>query len=280
MAKKSGLVFITFFMIAIVAGVSTLSIASTTTSTAQYVYLTINIYGNGNLTVNYQTINKTTTFKVLAGNQVILTSNQPFWLGNGTLITTAFWGWVMQNTTLNVYFNVSGVTYPPSEYTRVTIVDEGKLNLTVSIGRLIFNGTYFLTQFYIDNSSATFYVPIKSTVFIFYGSNFYVNGSPASEWSSDSYVYQYIVNTSTPVLVATTTKNATTTTTSTTTSTLPRTTVISLPTPNTTVTITPHSGTVIPTSTSSSNSQLAVYAIIAVIVIVLVAFFVIRRVRK
>jgi len=279
MAKKSGLVFITFFMIAIVAGVSTLSIASTTTSTAQYVYLTINIYGNGNLTVNvlgtpiYQTINKTTTFKVPAGGEVVLTSDQPFWLGNGTLITKIAEITILNNTTLNVYFNISGVTYPPSEYTKVIIMNRDGLNLSVGVG----NFTYTLTIFYASNKTITFVVPIHSAIGIGYNESFYVNATPARKMIN-VYVYYYVVNTSTPVLVATTTKNATTTTTSTTTTTLPRTTVITLPTPNTTVTITPHSGTVVPVS-SSSNS-LAVYAIIAVVVVALVAFFVIRRVRK
>jgi len=267
------------------------SMANNTSTITQYVYLAINIYGNGNLTVYvpgtsiYQTINKTTTFKVPADLEVELWSNQPFWLGNGTLITTAFWGPITKNTTLNVYFNISGITYPPSEYTKITVVDEGKLNLTVVVGGFIFNDPYlyYLTQFYIDNSSATFYVPIKSIIFIHYGSNFYVNGSSATKLSNFHYLYQYIVKSSAPaILVVTSTENTTTTTTntttSTTTSTLPRTTVITLPTPNTTVTITPHSGTVIPTSTSSNS--LTVYAIIAVVVIVLVAFFVLRRVRK
>ena len=252
--------------------------ATSSTSTTQYVTLTINIYGNGNLTVetplNCTTINKTTTFIIPIGSLVLLSSNQSFWAGNGTVITKSLSFKITHNTTLNIYFNISNFVYPPS-YAKVVMNVEGHLDLDIYIVNYIFNEHFDLAYFQINNSSATFFAPINSSIIISSNKEFYVNGTPAENFTFQ-YVYQYNITRSTTItLVISTTENSTTTST-----TLPRTTVITLPVPNTTITVTPHTGTVIPTSTASRSPLAMYYAILAVVVVILVAFFVLRRVRK
>jgi len=291
---KRALVIMLVLMIAIATTITLHDKTIVAKATTRYVTLTINITGNGNLTViipnNSTVINESTTFKVPAGDPALILSNKSFWPGKGTVVTKIFLMYrITQNTTLNVYFNVSNVVYPSSEYARVTILNEGNLNLSIAI----FNDTVIFTGFNIDNSSATFVAPINSTVEIYYGKEFCVNETLAGLFFND-YYYQYTINNSTPVILVATpavntmTTNSTTTTiittmttSTTTTTTLPSTTVVSIPVPNTTTTLTQHSETVSLISTiTSRNNQSMIYIIIAIVVIVLVAYFVLRRVRK
>jgi len=255
--------------------------ALVTTATTQYVYLTVNIIGNGNLTIitlnNETVINKTTTFEVPAGYSAELISNQSFWLGKGTLITKIAELYIFNNTVLNVYFNVKNVTYPASEYTRVTVVDADRnLNLTISI----YNQTFAFTGFFITNKSTTFIAPIHSVVLIGYNQSFYVNGKPTVEWPDHVYVYQYYINTTAPVTLTVTLATTTAVTTTNTTTTLPSTTIITMPIPNTTSTLVAHNGTTNLLTTTSHSLPVAYYVIIVIIIIILIALFIIRRVRK
>jgi len=281
MFKGKNIVLVSILLFMILASVGYFP-ALVTTATTHYVYLTINIIGNGNLTIitpnNETVINKTTTFEVPAGYSAKLISNQSFWLGKGTLITKIAELYIFNNTVLNVYFNVKNITYPASEYTRVTLIDtNGNLNLTISI----YNQTFTFTGFFITNKSTTFIVPIHSVVLIGYNQSFYVNGKPTVEWPNHVYVYQYYINTTAPVVLTVTLATTSTVTTTTSTSTtLPSTTIITMPIPNTTSTLVAHNGTASLIITTSHSLPVTYYAIIAVVTIILIALFIMRRVRK
>ena len=276
---RKSIVIVSFLVLIFLASVEIFPTTVTGNTTAQYVTLAINIYGNGNLTVylhNFTTItlNHSATFKVPVDEYIYISSNKSFFMGKGTMISNWFGENITANTTWNVDFNIQNIVLPSSEYAKVKFEVENISNIILTIHNE--TAVFYYTTLN-SSETLTLMVPKGSTItFTAVGENFSVNGESAeSAKNTDFYEFNYhnVENSVTFII----TPGTLITTTSTTT--LSRTTTITLPVSNTTVTIAPHSENVISTSTASHGIPVGYYVIIAVIVIVLV-FFVTRRVRK
>ena len=274
------LMFMILVTVTTALGVNMPTMASNT-SVTQYVTLTINIIGNGSLTVYFHnfttiTLNHSATFKVPVDEYVYIYSNKSFFMGKGTMISNWFGENITANTTWNVNFNVQNIVLPPSEYAEVKIEVENISNIILTIHNE--TAVFYYTTLN-SSETLTLMVPKGSTItFTAVGENFSVNGESAEFIkNADLYEFNYhnVENSITFIITPGTLITITSTIT---TSTLPRTTVITLPVSNTTITA--HTGTVIATSTTSRGVSPVVYAIIAVIVVILVAFLVLRMMRK
>ena len=245
-----------------------------TASATNTVYLAINVIGEGSATVtifapppngSIVTLNLThsVTLKVPESSIVTVKSSEPFWLGQGTMVTKYFEQVVSRNTTWDVYFNPSNVVYSPSYYKVISV----ELSNIKSVNISIVNQTTIFTTLQL-NKTTNLFIPKTTTELIFVSfQNFSVNGASAIY---GRYGYDLYVNANVSTFVVSGVSNLTTALTTTTT---PATSTL----PPVSVTTT----TALQNSTTTARSPPAgYYYILAVVVIVLVVLFVLSKVRK
>lgn len=179
--KIISLLLITVFLIH-------LSILAPLVAETYYYKVTINLIGNGALSVklsNKTVLNITSSTSFLVPSKTILniTSNQSFMVNNDYVVTKDYVIGIVQDTTLNVDFFTENIAPPPT----VTLELSGTGNLNVEI----INGTAILTCFTI-NKTTSFFAPEKSLIILYSPSSFYVNGEIAKHTPLD-YFYMFNV---------------------------------------------------------------------------------------
>lgn len=285
----------------------------------QYARLTVNVNGNGNITLYIYNASDTTLLpfppyiygknytKVIVNHNetfnifpprifVVLTSNKSFIVNNDGVVTN-FYDIVTAttNVTLNVNFNVQEFKYSPSEYASIRINLPQNSNFTVILSdqpnENSINASLITYTLFIANKSTTVVAPLGSLLWLYSLSNktFYVNGNI-------SFNNIYVVNVthnmtlfvsfsmSNTATQTNTTTSTTTTSTTSTTSTAVSTTTTTSTTTSTKSIITTTQKITSPTATEITSSSrhpiLIYYYLLVVIVVIFLVIFLLMRKRS